>query len=430
VLVSDVLVGGRYRLEERIGFGGMAEVWRATDLSGNRPVAVKLLAEGTGDARRFAAEVRVLSRVSHPAVVRFLGAGDHHGRLYLVMELVEGETLADRLAGGPLPAAGVARLGAVLAGALGAAHRVGIVHRDVKPANVLLDAAGHPHLADFGVSRLVGAATITGTGWVVGTAGYLAPEQVEAAVVGPPADVYALGLVLLECLTGERAFPGGAVQAAAARLTRDPEVPAGLPAPWPALLTAMTARDPLARPSADAVADALGAGRTVAAPPPAGQDATRLLPAATPPVPSRPAGAAAAAARVAPAGSGRGPRPARRPRRRRRPLPLVLVGAVLLALGLLVVVAFAGMADDTGRSVPTTTTTGSPAAPPATAAPAPTTPATTAPPATPPPTTTATTAPTTTTTPPTTEPGRPDDPGNSGRGHGGGGGGGNGRGNG
>ena len=394
-----MLVGDRYRLDERIGFGGMAEVWRATDGRTGRAVAVKLLADGCGDARRFAAEVRALSRLSHPGVVRFLGAGDHHGRPYLVMDLVDGETLADRLRGGPVGPAEAARVGAGVAGALAAAHRLGIVHRDVKPGNVLLDRAGRPHLADFGVSRLAGSATITGSGSVVGTAGYLAPEQVEASPVGPPADVYALGLVLLECLTGAPAFPGDAVASAVARLARDPAVPGHLPAPWPALLAAMTARDPAHRPPAASVAAALG-GATTAPHPVARAQATSVLP-------------AVAAARD------RHHAPVRR-------VVLAAVVAVLVALGLLVVafVAVAGSGGDDPRLeqpattvAPTTTAPPATTTPPTTAAPVPTTTSPTVPP------TTATTAPPTA-PPPRPDPGRGVDRGDrSGPGSGGGGGG-------
>jgi len=162
------------------------------------------------------------------------------------------------------------------------------VHRDVKPANVLLADDGRVHLADFGIARLVDSAHTTRTGEVLGTPAYFAPEQVAGEPLGPPVDIYSLGMVLLECLTGQRSFEGTAMEVAVARLARDPDVPQRLPAPWRRLLRAMTARDPAYRPSAAQVADALraiaagGEDRTIALPPPAPTaQATQVMPAVT-----------------------------------------------------------------------------------------------------------------------------------------------------
>ena len=257
MLTSGVLIDGRYRADEVLGRGGMAEVLRATDTLTGRPVAVKLLrGVDAGHARRFRAEIEVLGRLDDPGVVRLCGSGWHDGVPYLVLDLVDGPSLATELAGGPLGVDRSIEIGRQLAEALAHAHRLKVVHRDVKPANVLFDRVGRVRLADFGIARLADATRITATGAVVGTAPYLAPEQVEGRSVGPAADVYALGLVVLECLAGVRAYPGHPVEAAMARLHRQPDIPAHVPSWLRDVLTAMTARHPGRRPTADAVADA------------------------------------------------------------------------------------------------------------------------------------------------------------------------------
>jgi len=253
------LVGGRYQLDAMVGRGGSAEVWSATDEALGRKVAVKVVtASGGEDAGRVGDEARLLARLSHPGLVPVYDAGtDEAGRPWVVMELVVGETLADALRRGPLAPVRTAEVGRVLAEALAHVHAEGLVHRDVKPANVLLGRDGRVRLTDFGIARLVDAAKVTATGLTVGTASYLSPEQVTGSQVGPPSDVYSLGLVLLECLTGAREYPGTAVEVALARLSRQPEVPADLPAGWPGLLEAMTAREPAGRPTASEVATEL-----------------------------------------------------------------------------------------------------------------------------------------------------------------------------
>ena len=175
------------------------------------------------------------------------------------MELVSGGTLAGRITPRGLPPAEVARIGAAVAGALAVVHRSGLVHRDIKPANLLMSPAGDVKLSDFGIARELEAERLTAAADVIGTAAYLSPEQARGGDVGPPTDIYALGLVLLESLTGRREFPGQAVESALARLMRDPVVPPDLPAPWPGLLRGMTASDPAARPTAEQVAATLSA---------------------------------------------------------------------------------------------------------------------------------------------------------------------------
>ena len=254
------VIGGRYRLDALIGRGGSAEVWRAEDEALGRHVALKLVtASGGEDAGRVGDEARLLARLSHPGLVPVYDAGtDETGRPWVVMELVDGGTLADEIGRGPVDPVRVAAVGRVLAEALAYVHAQGLVHRDVKPANVLLGSDGRVRLTDFGIARLVDAAKVTATGLTVGTASYLSPEQVTGSGVGPKSDVYSLGLVLLEALTGEREYPGSAVEVALARLHRQPEVPDWLPAGWPGLLRAMTSRDDAPRPTAEQVAADLG----------------------------------------------------------------------------------------------------------------------------------------------------------------------------
>ena len=247
----------------------MADVYDAVDNDTGRRVAVKVLrgVDNPLDARRFAAEIRTTARLAHPCIVTLLDAGEHQGAPYLVMERVAGGSLAERVRQGPVPAPDVARIGAQVAAALAHAHEAGIIHRDVKPANVLLDENGHARLADFGIAVSATATRLTVSGSVAGSAAYVAPEQVLGDAVGPGADVYALGLVLLECLLGRPVYSGTAVEAALARLTRDPEIPAELPDDWVALLRRMTAGKPQRRPNADTAAQTLAGLATLTATP-------------------------------------------------------------------------------------------------------------------------------------------------------------------
>ena len=274
---EPVLIADRYRLVNLLARGGTAEVWRAEDGALGRSVALKLVTVPTDDsAARAGEEARLLAKLSHPGLVPVYDAGtDERDRPWVVMELVEGETLSDTIKRGPVPSVRGAEIGRSIADALGYVHAQGLVHRDVKPGNVLMGRDGRVRLTDFGIARLVDAARVTSTGMMVGTASYLAPEQVAGEPVGPPADVYALGLVLLEVLTGQREYAGSTVEVALARLQRQPSVPRTLPAGWPGLLTAMTAREPAARPTPGEAAQELA---RIAA----GGESTTVLPLATP----------------------------------------------------------------------------------------------------------------------------------------------------
>jgi hypothetical protein len=247
--------GGRYTLGDLIGRGGAAEVFRARDELLGRDVAVKLFPAGVGEAdeSRRQREVQTLAGMNHPGLVTIYDVGQERERAYFVMQLIEGESLADRIRSGPLALGDVVALGAALGDALTYVHRHGVVHRDIKPGNVLLDTEGRPHLSDFGIAVLADATNITATGMVIGTASYLSPEQVRGQQVGPASDVYALGLVLLECITARREYPGNALEAAVARLHRAPEIPPDLPGPLGNLLAGMTLDEPTERPTTEQV---------------------------------------------------------------------------------------------------------------------------------------------------------------------------------
>ncbi|MFD8740056.1 protein kinase [Streptomyces sp. NPDC059618] len=277
---ADIL-NGRYRLDALLGSGGAADVHRGFDLRLRRPVAVKVFRPETGfDPQETSqGEAAILARLNHPGLVTAFDAGQHGGRVFLVMQLVEGTTLKRRITAGPLSFEETAALGSGLAHALAHAHEASIVHRDVKPSNILLDASHRPYLTDFGISRLLDATTHTATGTLIGTAAYLSPEQVLGQPVGRPADIYALGLVLLECLTGRLEYDGGPLEAAIARLHRPPALPRHLPPQLADLVRAMTALDETDRPTADDCAQALAesteTGRLAANPsPPAVSSAT------------------------------------------------------------------------------------------------------------------------------------------------------------
>jgi serine/threonine protein kinase len=214
-------------------------------------------------------EVQALARLQHPNIVAAFDAGTDAGVSFVVMQLIDGVTLAARTAAAPVRAEEAAWIGGSVADALADVHGLGMVHRDIKPGNVLCATDGKVYLTDFGIVRLLDKTRLTQHG-TVGTVAYLAPEQVRGDDVDPAADIYALGLVLLECLTGRREYPGSSAESAVARLTRPPHVPAALPDGWPDLLTTMTADDPAHRPPAAEVARRLHGLSTT--PPPDGDN--------------------------------------------------------------------------------------------------------------------------------------------------------------
>jgi serine/threonine protein kinase len=252
-------IAARYSLNRVIGSGATAVVHEGRDLITGQPVAVKLYrASGTVRHRvQHQREIAALTRLRHPGLIALHDCGTepgHDGRTYLVTDLVEGPSLRTRLLDGPLSARSVYELTSRLATALAYVHAHGFLHRDIKPANILLAHGHEPLLADFGIARALDGTIATATGAVAGTAAYLAPEQVRGGPVEPAADVYALGLVLLEALTGRLEYPGTVVESAIARLHRRPVVPPGLPWNLTTLLEAMTDPDPADRPTAAAVA--------------------------------------------------------------------------------------------------------------------------------------------------------------------------------
>jgi hypothetical protein len=313
------VIPDRYQLNELLAAGGFGEVWRATDLALGRPVAVKLLHPGIArhpeTLARFRAEARHCGALSHENIARVYDYGEPPDARapFLVMELVEGPSLAGELAAGPLDPARVVDLVAQTAAGLDAAHRAGLVHRDIKPANLMLSPDGLVKITDFGISYAAGAAPVTSTGQLVGTPGYLAPERVRGARAGPSSDLYSLGVVAWECLAGTPPFTGTAVEVAIAHRDRPlPPLPAFVPAQVAALIDELTAKDPADRPAtagdlarrAAALRDGLAAG---ALPPGA---AARAAPAATielPELPADPAGPPAG--QPSAAGPGRPGRP-------------------------------------------------------------------------------------------------------------------------
>jgi serine/threonine protein kinase len=234
----------------------MAEVYEANDGVLGRRVAVKVFGGETDIAMsqaRQQLEIRALARLQHPNIVAVFDAGIGAGVSFVVMQLIDGVTLAERTRRSAFSLAETARVGWALADALAHVHSLGMVHRDIKPGNILCGANGAVFLTDFGIVRLIGRTRMTQHG-TIGTVSYLSPEQVRGEDVGTAADIYALGLVLLECLTGAPEYPGSSAESAVARLSRPPRVPPALPQSWADLLTNMTANDPAARPSAREVA--------------------------------------------------------------------------------------------------------------------------------------------------------------------------------
>ncbi|GAA5144329.1 hypothetical protein GCM10023340_11980 [Nocardioides marinquilinus] len=357
---DDDLLAGRYQRRRPLGSGGMGDVWLAEDLELGRLVAVKRLRVGGAgpDAElveRMLREARVVARLKHPAIVTLHDLVRVEGRPYLIMEYVDGESLADRMAReGRLPWAEVARVAADVAGALAAAHRAGIAHRDVKPANVLLDEEGHGHLADFGIARGAEDVAITRQGEIVGTVAYLPPEVARGAQADAAGDVWSLGATFFAATEGGAPFAGtsgssNSVPAILARLLQEDAPPPHAAGAATGLVTAMLATDPAARPTAAAVSAEL---RRVLSTP------TEAVPAPAPPpssapetlaVPSR-GGTSSFPPPRAPTEAVPQPAPPRPERRRRRWPLLVGLLALLVAAAVVGVVVLTGQDDDPAPS--------------------------------------------------------------------------------
>lgn len=286
-----VLVADRYRLHMCVGRGGMGEVWRATDEVLGRDVAVKLMLGHEHDpsaAERFRMEAQTAARLSHPHVVGVFDFGTWDGKLYLVMELVHGDSLAgDRGQAPVLSAEQVATVAAHAAAGLAAAHRQGVVHRDIKPGNLLRDADGTVKLADFGIARFVDdpSAALTTTGQIVGTGLYLAPERALGQPASSASDVYSLGCVLYQLLTGQPPFRGDTATALLYQHIDTPPAPprqvgVAMPAAFESFLLTLLAKQPEQRPGAQAIAEWFSSG--------AWRDQPLPLPQAVTPVPAPP----------------------------------------------------------------------------------------------------------------------------------------------
>ncbi|MFC7845162.1 serine/threonine-protein kinase [Streptomyces sp. NPDC057382] len=337
---SRRVIAGRYRLEEKLGRGGMGVVWRATDRLLGRSVAVKELpyddtlsaAEARRQRDRTLREARAVAQLSHPHIIVVHDVVEDDERPYIVMELVEGGTLADRLAGqGPVDAAEAARIGVDLLGALRAAHASGVLHRDLKPDNVLLeDGTDRVVLTDFGIAQVQGAPTLTENGSFVGSPEYTAPERMSGVRTGPESDLWSLGALLCAALSGESPFHrdslGGVLHAVVVGDIRPP-AEAG---PLLPVVHGLLERDPDRRLDADRAERMLRAflttGRTPAAPPPGYAPVLRVVPG------GRSADATAPPSPAAAGAPGSEPREETREEPfLRQPTRRVLVAAVLVA---------------------------------------------------------------------------------------------------
>lgn len=278
-----VALDGRYRLERKIAVGGMGEVWVAHDVALARDVAVKVLREefagDPGFLERFRTEARNAARLAHPNIAQPYDYGEVEGSGYIVMELVPGEPMSELLAREPvLPLDKLLPILAQTARALHAAHVAGVVHRDVKPGNILLGPSGRVKITDFGVSLASNQISLTATGMVMGTAQYLSPEQALGRPATPSSDIYSLGVVAYEALAGKRPFTGeSAVDIAVAHVNRPvPPLPRTVDAEMGRLVMRMLSKDPSERPRS-AASLARTFDEMVAATPPGGVPAVGLV---------------------------------------------------------------------------------------------------------------------------------------------------------
>ncbi|WP_413600462.1 serine/threonine-protein kinase [Curtobacterium sp. Curtsp57] len=300
---SGLTFGGRYQLSSRVAIGGMGEVWQATDLVIGRTVALKILKDeylgDPGFLERFRAEARHAALVNHEGIANVFDYGEEDGSAYLVMELVPGEALSTMIEREhTLPVDKVLDIVAQTANALQAAHAVGLVHRDIKPGNLLITPDGRVKITDFGIARIADQVPLTATGQVMGTVQYLSPEQASGHPASPSTDIYSLGIVAYECLAGRRPFTGESqVAIAMAHINEQPPaLPGDIPEPVAALVMSCIAKKPADRPAtaanlaraaqalrrgdvaaATVAVPALGGAGTVAFNPPQGSDAATAL---------------------------------------------------------------------------------------------------------------------------------------------------------
>lgn len=294
---AESVLSDRYRLGEPLGRGGMADVVAGFDERLRRDVAVKLLRPelaARDDVRaRFEAEARSAAKLVHPNVVAVFDSGEHEGTPFLIMERLSGETLADHIDGPSADPEWVARVGADVLAALTAAHEAGVVHRDVKPGNVLFDAHGRAKVADFGIAKsLEDFDDVTATSHVLGTPAYIAPERLEGATATAAADIYGLGVTLYEALTGQKPYTGATAMAVADEVRTGTPIPLdqarpGLPPALVAVVERAMSRDPAQRfGSAQEMAAAMEAAATKPPLPPMDEtvaldtSATQVLPVA------------------------------------------------------------------------------------------------------------------------------------------------------
>jgi eukaryotic-like serine/threonine-protein kinase len=251
--VADEVIAGRYRLEERLGAGGMSEVWSALDLELDRRVAVKLLAPHA-DRARFEHEARAVAALAHPNICALYGYGETEGRPFMVLEYLPGGSLEDLLAlGRPLPDDETRTIAHDLAAGLAHAHERGLVHRDLKPSNVLFDSEARAKIADFGIARLGEPSGLTEVGTVLGTATTISPEQAAGSPATPASDVYAFGVILYRMLAGRPPFEAKDAMAMVAMHRDEPPPPLATirpdaPARLESLATAALAKSPADRP--------------------------------------------------------------------------------------------------------------------------------------------------------------------------------------